>query len=327
MKNSLTHKYPKIYKPVISVVTCTFNSEKYLEQALRSVETQSYPFLEHIINDSFSTDRTSEIIAAYIKRNESKYPIKLIKTKPNGVANALNLATREATGDLIHYLHSDDYYLNSDSLSKAVGYFSMDPNLVWVTGNFLVEIKGEKIIIPQTHLLKINPSAAVSMMNIIHHENTFMKREAVMHYGGFCEDKTMNVEYRLWLRLIQDYNPLVVNDQFTVFIIHKGSTSTGNIIQFSKAIQRGFHTLQQEKVFPFIGYYEEKAFFKDYKKLLAGVNRFMSLLPAVNKSFKHQDKPTSKNRKESILWLPRQAEKVILPERNNKRVSSSSERL
>lgn len=303
MKNNLTNKHPRSYKPVISVITCTFNSEKFLEQALCSVETQSYPFIEHIINDSFSTDRTSEIIAAYIKRNRSRYPIKLIKTKPNGVANALNLATKEATGDLVHYLHSDDYYLNRNSLSNAAGYFSLNPDLVWVTGNFLVEIKGKKIIIPQTHLLKINPSAAISVMNIIHHENTIMRRKAVMDYGGFCEDKNMNVEYRLWLRLIQDHNPLVVNDQFTVFIIHKGSTSTGNIIQFSKAIQRGFHTIQQEKVFPFIGYYEEKSLFKDYKKLLAGVNRFMSLLPAVKESFNHQDKPKSKNRKERILMV------------------------
>ena len=106
-------------------------------------------------------------------------------------------------------------------------------------------------------------------MNFIHHENTFVKRQAVINYGGFCEDKSMNFEYRLWLRLIQEHKPLIVNDQFTVFIIHKGSTSSGNIFLFSKAIMRGFNTLQHEKVIPLIGYYENTTIFKSFNKLFA----------------------------------------------------------
>jgi len=264
--------------PVISVVTCTYNSEKFLTKALESVESQTYKNIEHIINDSFSTDRSLEIIHNYIEKNESIYPIKLIQTEPQGVAIALNQATEVATGEIIHYLHSDDYYSDTKSLERAVGYFIEDPNLVWVTGNFLIEIKGEIITIHHSHLLKINPGKAITAMNIIHHENTFMKREAIFAYGGFCEDSRLNVEYRMWLRLIQDYKPLVVNDQFTVFIIHKGSTSTGNVIQFSKAIIRAFKTLQQEKIFPFIGYYEDKALIKNYRKILEEVQRLMSLI-------------------------------------------------
>jgi glycosyltransferase involved in cell wall biosynthesis len=265
-------------EPVISIVTCTLNSEKLLQKALDSVETQSYQYIEHIINDSFSSDRTMEIIEAYIGRNSHRYPIKVIKTPAKGVANALNNGTAAASGDIIHYLHSDDYYYTPDALEKAAAYFRSNPGIIWLTGNFLVEIKGEKIIIPHSHLLKINPTVSISVMNIIHHENTFVKREAINQYGGFCEEKSMNVEYRLWLRMIQDHKPLVVNDQFTVFIIHKGSTSTGNIILFSKAIMRGFTTLQKEKVFPLIGHYEEKELFKYYKQVYVSTQKFLNLL-------------------------------------------------
>ncbi len=251
----------------ISVLTCTLNSEAFLEKALRSVETQSYQHIEHIINDSYSTDRTMEIIEKYIDRNKNRYPIKLIETKPQGVANALNRATDVATGEVIHCLHSDDYYDNSASLAKAAAYFSKYPDLVWLTGNFLIEIKGVKITIPHSHLLRIKPATAISITNFVHHENTFAKREVIKKYGGFCEDLTMNVEYRLWLRMMQNHDPMVVNDQFTVFIIHKGSTSTGNILQFTKAILRGFNTLKQEKVFPFIGYYENRRLYKSYKEI------------------------------------------------------------
>jgi len=47
---------------LISIITCTFNSEKYFNKALESVQNQTYKNIEHIINDSFSTDKTLEII-------------------------------------------------------------------------------------------------------------------------------------------------------------------------------------------------------------------------------------------------------------------------
>jgi len=47
--------------PLISIITCTFNSEKYLKKALESVQNQTYKNIEHIINDSYSTDKTLNI--------------------------------------------------------------------------------------------------------------------------------------------------------------------------------------------------------------------------------------------------------------------------
>ena len=262
----------------ISVVTCTFNSEKYLKGALESIENQTYKNIEHIINDSYSTDTTLVIIQEYIERNKDKYNIKFIQSEPKGVANALNVATREATGDLIHYLHSDDYYLNKESLEKVATRFRENPDLVWLTGNFLVEVKGKRIVIPQTHLLRANTEKAISVMNIISHENTFMKREAVQTYGGFNESTNDVVEYSLWLNLIKDHKPLIVNDEFTVFIIHKGSKSTGNLLKFSKAVLRAFHTQRKERVFPLLGYYADKSFYKQYRQIVKKIVKFESLL-------------------------------------------------
>ena len=262
----------------ISVVTCTFNSEKYLKGALESIEKQTYKNIEHIINDSFSTDTTLEIIQEYIERNKDKFNIKFIQSEPKGVGNALNVATREATGDLIHYLHSDDYYLNKYSLEKATSRFNENPDLVWLTGNFLIEVRGKRIAIPQTYLLRVNPEKALSVMNIISHENTFMKREAVQMYGGFNESKNDVVEYSLWLNLIKDHKPLIVNDEFTVFIIHKGSRSTGNFIKFSQAVLRAFRTQRKEMVFPLLGYYADKSFYKQYRQIVKKIVKFESLL-------------------------------------------------
>lgn len=268
----------KINHPKISVITCTFNSEKFLKKALMSVENQTYKNIEHIINDSYSTDATLGIIQDYIDRNGTRYPVKLIHCEPKGVGNALNVATESATGEIIHYLHSDDYYVDTQSLEKAAKAFNENPDLVWLTGNFVVEWKGRRIVLPQTLILKPSLEIALSIMNFISHENTFMKTEAVQKYGGFIETKAEPVEYTLWLKLLKHHRPLIVNDEFAVFIIHKGSTSTGSVFKLLKAVARAFHTQRKEHVLPFLGCYKDKRVYKRYKFFIKKIANLRFLL-------------------------------------------------
>ena len=261
----------------ISIITCTYNSEKYLRNALQSIENQTYQEIEHIINDAYSTDSTLEIIQEYMERNKNRYAIKFIQSEPKGVGNALNVATREATGEVIHYLHSDDYYKDQTSLEKVAEIYSKHPDLVWLTGNFLIELAGRQIVLPQTLLLRRNPEVALSVMNIISHENTFMKTEYVQSYGEFNEGKNEVVEYSLWLNLIKDIKPVVIDDEFTVFVIHKGSTSTGSVLKFAKAVMRAFRTQRKEKVFPLIGYYAENRVYIWTKLLLRKLAKFTAV--------------------------------------------------
>jgi glycosyltransferase involved in cell wall biosynthesis len=261
-----------------SIITCTYNSEKFLAQALASIECQTYPNIEHIINDSYSTDKTTEIIQDYIQRNQSRYEIKFIQSPPKGIGNALNTATKIATGEIIHYLHSDDYYLDERALERAVLHFTENPDLVWLTGNFVVDWKGRRLIIPQTHILQPSLEIALSVMNFISHENTFMKTDAVEKYGGFMENKTDPVEYSLWLKLLKDHQPLIVNDEFTAFIIHNGSTSTGSVFKLLKAMRRAFHTQKKEHVFPLLGYYSDKVYFKNIRMIIEKISQFASII-------------------------------------------------
>lgn len=254
--------------PKISVITCTYNSETFLARALASVESQTYPHIEHIINDSHSSDATLAILADYIQRNRDRYPIKTITSEPHGVGAALNVATGQATGEIIHYLHSDDYYLDAHALERAAGHFIANPDLVWLTGNFVIEFYGRRIVLPQTLILQPSLEIALSMMNFISHENTFMKTEAVQQYGGFNETCEDVVEYSLWLKLLRDHRPLIVNDAFCVFIIHKGSTSTGSVFKLLKAVRRAYHTQRKEHVLPFVGHYPERRSYRVIKVVL-----------------------------------------------------------
>src|SRR4030065_2258937 len=130
-------------KPAISVVTCTYNSEKYLKKCLKSIESQTFINIEHIINDSFSTDNTVKIINEYIQKNKNKYPIKFFQTKPKGIARALNDSWPKADGEIIHFLHSDDYYINKTSLERAHKIFVKNKDRMWFTANAIFEFNNK----------------------------------------------------------------------------------------------------------------------------------------------------------------------------------------
>ncbi len=234
-----------------SIVTCTYNPKpEYLEKALESIENQTFRNFEHIINDSYSNRITSLILKDYIKRNGKKYPIKFIQTRPRGVARALNEASEVTSGELIHFLHSDDYYKDKNSLKRANNYF--DKNTNWVTGNFIFRFKEKNFRIPITRLLRLNPKRVLSTFIFISHENTFMRTVLLKKYGGFNEHVKGPVEYRLWLRMIKKEKLKLVNDVFTVFLIHKGSQSRGDLTSAIRSIKECFQILKEERIPPFI---------------------------------------------------------------------------
>lgn len=105
-------------RPLVSVVTPTFNSERYLESTIRSVLEQSYDRVEHLIVDGGSTDGTLDIVA--------RYPhVKLIAGRDRNMYDALNKGLRAAEGEIIGCLNSDDLYAPG-ALERVVAAFGAD---------------------------------------------------------------------------------------------------------------------------------------------------------------------------------------------------------
>lgn len=236
-------------KPRFSIITCTYNPKaEYLDRTLESLEKQTFKNFEHIINDSYSNRVTLLILQDYIKRNESKYPIRFMQTKPKGVAKALNDASKLATGEIIHFLHSDDYYHDKNSLKRASSYFTKGTN--WITGNFIFRYHEKNFSIPIIKLIKLNPKRLLSTFTCISHENTFMKTGLIKKYGGFAENVKGPVELRLWIRMIKKERIKLVNDVFTVFTIHKGSTTRGGVKNALVSIKENLKIAQEEGTLP-----------------------------------------------------------------------------
>ena len=107
------NKRPRIFKksyrgkPLISIITVTYNCKKILEQSIRSVLNLSYDNIEFIIVDGGSTDGTLKVIHKY-----KRFIDFWISKKDRGIYDAMNKGSKFAMGDALFFLNAGDKLIN-----------------------------------------------------------------------------------------------------------------------------------------------------------------------------------------------------------------------
>lgn len=114
--------------PKISIITINLNNARFIEETMQSVLNQNYPNLEYIIIDGGSTDGSIEIIKKY----ESRLAY-WCSEKDEGYGFALQKGFRQATGEIMAWLNSDDVYYPR-SLFTVAEIFTNHPHVKWLTG-------------------------------------------------------------------------------------------------------------------------------------------------------------------------------------------------
>ena len=117
------------YYPSISIVTPSFNQGEFLEDTLKSVLAQAYPELEYIVVDGGSTDDSVDIIQRYAEQLDW-----WVSEADHGQSEAINKGFRQATGELIGWVNSDDL-LMPGTLLKVAEAFENNPDAVLVYGD------------------------------------------------------------------------------------------------------------------------------------------------------------------------------------------------
>ncbi len=131
-----------LMKPKISVIIPSFNQGQFIEETLISLINQNYDSLEIIIIDGGSKDQTPDIIKKY-----NKHITYWISEKDTGQSEAINKGFHKATGNIITWLNSDDYY-EPGTLQKVANEFIADNQLSILHGKSILfgkEVK-QKII-------------------------------------------------------------------------------------------------------------------------------------------------------------------------------------
>jgi glycosyltransferase involved in cell wall biosynthesis len=182
----------------VSVVMPVRNGERFLEQAIASVTSQSFADLELIIVLDSSTDR-SELIARTLGERDQR--IRVDESPGNGLVDALNRGCRVASGDFIARLDADDR-MREARLQRQHDFLRSHPEVVAVGSSAVVidEASGEvgRIVVPardatlRSRLVRNNPFVHSSMM---------LRKSAVVSAGGYRHDFPLVEDLDLWLRM------------------------------------------------------------------------------------------------------------------------------
>ena len=178
--------------PLVSVLTPSFNQRRWLVDTLRSVASQTYPHLEHIVFDGGSTDGSVDVLRAALP-SES-----WVSEPDSGQSEALNKAFDRSRGEIIGWLNSDDAYLFDDAVESVVDYFRRNPDVDVVYGHAALMNETGRLL----HVMWMPPYTKSRLWreNFISQPAVFMRRR-VLEDGFLDESFHYTMDHELWLRL------------------------------------------------------------------------------------------------------------------------------
>ena len=137
-------------KPKISVIIPVYNVEKWLNKCVDSILSQSYENFEVILVNDGSTDKSGDICDKYLKEDNR---VKVFDILNSGQSVARNIGLKEAKGDYILFIDSDDYISDKAIIEKFINIlYSNNYDFIYTSYCRFEDGNEEKI----TEILPIN---------------------------------------------------------------------------------------------------------------------------------------------------------------------------
>ncbi len=181
-------------KPLVSIVTPSYNQAQFLEQTIQSVLEQDYPNIEYILVDGGSTDGSVEIIQKYADRFTW-----WVSEPDKGQTDAINKGFAAAHGEVLAWINSDDTY-KPGAVSEAVQHLAEHPGVGMVYGDLDFIDESDRMIgrfpAAQTDLKKLRRGYVH-----IPQPASFFKAEHWKKVGPLDPEFFFAMDYDLWVRL------------------------------------------------------------------------------------------------------------------------------
>lgn len=177
----------------ISIVTAVYNRSSTIADTLDSVQSQTAPNVEHVIQDGGSRDGTLEIIQA------SAGPGVRVESAPdNGIYHAINRGITRADGDIIGLLHSDDLFAAPDVLEAVRHAFDQDVDGVYGDLDYVAASDPGRII----RRWRSGSYAPDKLKRgwMPPHPTLFLRREVFDAWGLYDESFRISADYDAMLR-------------------------------------------------------------------------------------------------------------------------------
>jgi len=182
--------------PLVSILLCVYNGEKYLKEAIDSILAQTYTNWELIIIDDGSTDSTSLIL-----QNYSDSRIIVHHQKNMGLTKSLNVAARLAKGELFARQDADDLSM-PERLEKQVKTFEDRPDLL-IAGTDTMWIGRQGEFLDKSIAPRDKKEALERIFNLASpfiHGSIMIKKEVFDAIGGYNENLITSQDFDLLIR-------------------------------------------------------------------------------------------------------------------------------
>jgi glycosyltransferase involved in cell wall biosynthesis len=205
--------------PRLTVITPSLNQGPFIERTIRSVLDQEYPDLEYLVVDGGSTDGTLDVLRRYEGR------IAWSSGSDRGQTHALNKGLSAATGDVVAYVNSDDYFL-PDAFATALPLFE-DRQISWVAGTcrFLHD-DGTVEAVWKPALPTGGRVDWILAPWSVPQPSSFWRRDVFEQVGAFREDLHYAFDTEFMLRLVlAGLLPRLVDEELAVRYLHGAAKS------------------------------------------------------------------------------------------------------
>jgi len=219
-----TNTKPTQISPKVSAVICTYNRAQYLPQAIESVLAQSFQDFELIVVDDASTDNTQTLMEKYATNNKVRY----IKNNKNlGLGRNRVESTKEARGEYIAILDSDDYWVNVDKISKQVDFLDKNKK-IGVVGTFGKIVDDKDSIIGKIEYKTNNHDIRKRILSYHQflHSSVLFRKEAFIKAGGYDDTLSPAEDFDLILKIGTRYEMANLSECTTHYRIHSENSSS-----------------------------------------------------------------------------------------------------
>ena len=223
----------------VSIITVAKNSEKTIEDTMKSVLGQTYSDIEYIVVDGCSSDRTLDIVKQYESVFNGR--MKWFSEQDKGIYDAMNKGISIATGDVVGILNSDDYFTSNDVIERMVAAFEDDRvDAVYGDIHFIHDGEPDKCIRYYSSKLFRRMWLRFGLMPA--HPSFYCRREIFEKAGLYKTDYKISSDFEMMVRLFYIHHLRARYLPMDFVTMRTGGASTKNVrsrLQIIKEDVRG----------------------------------------------------------------------------------------
>ena len=261
----------------LSIITINYNNAEGLERSLKSLLTQTYDKIEHIIVDGGSNDGSVDVIKRYAKRvselENERIRVEWVSEKDNGVYHAMNKGIRKASGDYIQILNSGDLLAAPDVTERMIKELESERlrelgGVDILYGNMMKDYGNGKLVRDNCGGANSTESFMYFYRGTLNHDCAYIRRDLFDKFGLYNEKMKICSDWEWYVRAIVlgGARATYTDIDVTIFDMNGISESGGKNKELIKKERRGY----MEKILP-------PAVLRDYDKYALDIEQVSRL--------------------------------------------------